>query len=136
MISESVRLIDLGSDEVATAGKTMSTIVDAVASVTHIMQEIAAASDEQSRGITQVSQAISEMDKVTQQNASLVEEASAAAVSLEEQAARLTEAVDVFRLHKHSVSAEPRGAVNQLVSLRCENVQGGIDRSLHLSERH
>ncbi len=50
----------------------MSTIVvHAVASVTHIMQEIAAASDEQSRGITQVSQAISEMDKVTQQNASL-----------------------------------------------------------------
>ncbi|MSL43803.1 methyl-accepting chemotaxis protein Trg [Escherichia coli] len=110
LISESVRLIDLGSDEEATAGKTMSTIVDAVASVTHIMQEIAAASDEQSRGITQVSQAISEMDKVTQQNASLVEEASAAAVSLEEQAARLTEAVDVFRLNKHSVSAEPRGA--------------------------
>ncbi|EFY9572767.1 methyl-accepting chemotaxis protein [Shigella flexneri] len=110
LISESVRLIDLGSDEVATAGKTMSTIVDAVASVTHIMQEIAAASDEQSRGITQVSQAISEMDKVTQQNASLVEEASAAAVSLEEQAARLTEAVNVFRLNKHSVSAEPRGA--------------------------
>lgn len=114
LISESVRLIDLGSDEVATAGKTMSTIVDAVASVTHIMQEIAAASDEQSRGITQVSQAISEMDKVTQQNASLVEEASAAAVSLEEQAARLTEAVDVFRLNKHSVSAEPRGAGEQV----------------------
>ncbi|MDI1044444.1 methyl-accepting chemotaxis protein Trg [Escherichia coli] len=110
LISESVRLIDLGSDEVATAGKTMSTIVDAVASVTHIMQEIAAASDEQSRGITQVSQAISEMDKVTQQNASLVEEASAAAVSLEEQAARLTEAMDVFRLNKQSVLAEPRGA--------------------------
>ncbi|EQB1044408.1 methyl-accepting chemotaxis protein Trg [Escherichia coli] len=110
LISESVRLIDLGSDEVATAGKTMCTIVDAVASVTHIMQEIATASDEQSRGITQVSQAISEMDKVTQQNASLVEEASTAAVSLEEQAARLTEAVDVFRLNKHSVSAEPRGA--------------------------
>ncbi|AHA65175.1 Methyl-accepting chemotaxis protein [Shigella dysenteriae 1617] len=114
LISESVRLIDLGSDEVATAGKTMSTIVDAVASVTHIMQEIAATSDEQSRGITQVSQAISEMDKVTQQNASLVEEASAAAVSLEEQAARLTEAVDVFRLNKHSVSAEPRGAGEQV----------------------
>lgn len=110
LISESVRLIDLGSDEVATAGKTMCTIVDAVASVTHIMQEITIASDEQSRGITQVSQAISEMDKVTQQNASLVEEASTAAVSLEEQAARLTEAVDVFRLNKHSVSAEPRGA--------------------------
>lgn len=109
LISESVRLIGQGADEVATAGKTMSAIVDAVASVTHIMQEIAAASDEQSRGITQVSQAISEMDKVTQQNASLVEEASAAAVSLEEQAARLTEAVDVFRLKKRAVLAEQRG---------------------------
>jgi methyl-accepting chemotaxis protein-3 (ribose and galactose sensor receptor) len=62
------------------------------------MLEIAAASDEQSRGIVQVSQAISEMDKVTQQNASLVEEASAAAASLEEQGARLTEAVGAFRL--------------------------------------
>ena len=114
LISESVRLIDLGSDEVAMAGKTMSTIVDAVAIVTHTMQEIAAASDEQSRGITQVSQAISEMDKVTQQNASLVEEASTAALSLEEQAARLTEAVDVFRLNKHSVVAEPRGPGEQV----------------------
>lgn len=62
---------------------------------------------------------------MTQQNASLVEEASAAALSLEEQAARLTEAVDVFRLHKHSVSAKLAERVNQLVSLRCENVQGG-----------
>ncbi|XNM78231.1 methyl-accepting chemotaxis protein [Escherichia coli] len=69
LIVNSVRLIDLGSDEVATGGETMSTIVDAVASVTRMMQEIAAASDEQSRGVTQVSQAISEMDKVTQQNA-------------------------------------------------------------------
>lgn len=110
LISESVRLIGQGANEVTTAGKTMSAIMDAVASVTHIMQEIAAASDEQSRGITQVSQAISEMDKVTQQNASLVEEASAAAVSLEEQAARLTEAVDVFRLTKQSASAAQRVA--------------------------
>lgn len=98
LISESVRLIDQGSDEVVAAGNTMTDIVDAVKRVTDIMLEIAAASDEQSRGIVQVSQAISEMDKVTQQNASLVEEASAAAASLEEQAARLTEAVDTFRL--------------------------------------
>lgn len=103
----------------------MSTIVDAVASVTHIMQEIAAASDEQSRGITQVSQAISEMDKVTQQNASLVEEASAAAVSLEEQAARLTEAVDVFRLNKQSVLAEIRGAGEPVSFARCEMLKEG-----------
>lgn len=99
LISESVRLIDQGSGEVVAAGNTMTDIVEAVKRVTDIMLEIAAASDEQSRGIVQVSQAISEMDKVTQQNASLVEEASAAAASLEEQAAHLTEAVGTFRLH-------------------------------------
>ena len=98
LISESVSLIDQGSGEVVAAGNTMSEIVEAVKRVTDIMLEIAAASDEQSRGIEQVSQAISEMDKVTQQNASLVEEASAAAASLEDQAARLTEAVGAFRL--------------------------------------
>ncbi|MBV8043866.1 methyl-accepting chemotaxis protein [Pluralibacter sp.] len=98
LISESVTLIDRGSDEVVAAGSTMKDIVEAVKRVTDIMLEIAAASDEQSRGIQQVSQAISEMDNVTQQNASLVEESSAAASSLEEQAARLTEAVGVFRL--------------------------------------
>ncbi|KOQ82320.1 methyl-accepting chemotaxis protein, partial [Enterobacter hormaechei] len=98
LINESVSLIDQGSGEVVAAGNTMNEIVEAVKRVTDIMLEIAAASDEQSRGIVQVSLAISEMDKVTQQNASLVEEASAAAASLEEQGARLTEAVGAFRL--------------------------------------
>ncbi|SCC04037.1 methyl-accepting chemotaxis protein [Kosakonia oryziphila] len=98
LISESVSLIEQGSGEVVSAGETMDEIVTAVKRVTDIMLEIAAASDEQSKGITQVSQAITEMDNVTQQNASLVEEASAAAASLEEQAARLTEAVGAFRL--------------------------------------
>ncbi|HAZ54047.1 MAG TPA: chemotaxis protein [Franconibacter helveticus] len=104
LISESVALIDKGSTEVVHAGDTMKSIVEAVKRVTDIMLEIAAASDEQSRGIEQVAQAIAEMDNVTQQNASLVEEASAAAVSLEEQAARLNEAVGAFRL-RQSVSA-------------------------------
>ncbi|EKN5452738.1 Tar ligand binding domain-containing protein [Salmonella enterica] len=98
LIGASVSLIEQGSEEVIAAGRTMNEIVDAVKRVTDIMLDIAAASDEQSRGIVQVSQAISEMDKVTQQNASLVEEASAAAASLEEQAARLTQAVDAFHL--------------------------------------
>lgn len=98
LISESVTLIEQGSSEVVSAGGTMTEIVAAVKRVTDIMLEIAAASDEQSRGIEQVGQAITEMDNVTQQNASLVEEASAAAASLEEQAARLTEAVGTFRL--------------------------------------
>ncbi|EOU3971952.1 methyl-accepting chemotaxis protein [Salmonella enterica] len=98
LIGASVSLIEQGSEEVIAAGSTMNEIVDAVKRVTDIMLDIAAASDEQSRGIVQVSQAISEMDRVTQQNASLVEEASAAAASLEEQAARLTQAVDAFCL--------------------------------------
>ena len=99
LISESVNLIGKGSNEVVSAGETMDEIVTAVKRVTDIMLEIAAASDEQSKGITQVSQAITEMDNVTQQNASLVEEATAAASSLEEQAARLTEAVGTFRVN-------------------------------------
>lgn len=98
LISESVDLIGKGSAQVGHAGNTMNEIVDAVRRVTDIMAEIAAASDEQSKGIQQVSMAVTEMDNVTQQNASLVEEASSAAASLEEQAARLTQAVSAFKL--------------------------------------
>ena len=117
LISESVTLIERGSGEVVAAGGTMKEIVDAVKRVTDIMLEIAAASDEQSRGITQVSQAISEMDNVTQQNASLVEEASASAASLEEQAARLTEAVGAFRLQTGgTVSRSPAVATPVLTT--------------------
>jgi methyl-accepting chemotaxis protein-3 (ribose and galactose sensor receptor) len=98
LIAESVTLINDGSHQVGEAGTTMSEIVEAVRRVTDIMAEIAAASDEQSRGIQQVSQAVTEMDNVTQQNASLVEQASAAASSLEDQAGKLTQAVAAFRL--------------------------------------
>ncbi len=108
LINESVSLINNGSSQVANAGETMTGIVGAVGRVTDIMQEIAAASDEQSRGIQQVGIAINEMDNVTQQNAALVEEASAAAVSLEEQAARLTSAVGIFRL-----SHQPNAVIAQ-----------------------
>jgi methyl-accepting chemotaxis protein-3 (ribose and galactose sensor receptor) len=99
LIAESVGLITNGSRQVGEAGNTMGEIVEAVRRVTDIMAEIAAASDEQSRGIQQVSLAVTEMDNVTQQNASLVEEASSAAASLEDQAGRLTQAVAVFRLN-------------------------------------
>jgi methyl-accepting chemotaxis protein-1 (serine sensor receptor) len=67
--------------------------------VTDIMGEIAAASEEQSSGIEQVARAVTQMDEVTQQNAALVEEAAAAAQSLEDQAAKLREAVAVFHLN-------------------------------------
>ena len=112
LIAESVTLINDGSHQVGAAGNTMGEIVEAVRRVTDIMSEIAAASDEQSRGIQQVSQAVTEMDNVTQQNASLVEEASAAAASLEDQAGKLTQAVAAFRLHDSPATAgvAPRAA--------------------------
>ncbi|VFS44584.1 methyl-accepting chemotaxis protein I [Enterobacter cancerogenus] len=69
------------------------------------MGEIASASDEQSRGIDQVGLAVAEMDRVTQQNASLVEESAAAAAALEEQASRLTQAVAVFRIQQEQMKA-------------------------------
>ncbi|WP_042549561.1 methyl-accepting chemotaxis protein, partial [Ralstonia solanacearum] len=71
-------------------------VVVAVKHVTDIMSEISAASDEQSSGIEQVNQAVNQMDEVTQQNAALVEEAAAAALSLEEQAQLLRDAVASF----------------------------------------
>ena len=76
----------------------MGDIVNAVTRVTDIMGEIASASDEQSRGIDQVGQAVTEMDRVTQQNASLVEESASAAAALEEQASMLTQSMSVFVL--------------------------------------
>ncbi|WP_343711579.1 methyl-accepting chemotaxis protein [Kosakonia radicincitans] len=98
LIEDSVGRVELGSTLVESAGETMGEIVNAVTRVTDIMGEIASASDEQSRGIDQVGLAVSEMDRVTQQNASLVEESAAAAAALEEQASRLTQAVSVFRI--------------------------------------
>ncbi len=98
LIEDSVGRVDVGSTLVESAGETMDEIVNAVTRVTDIMGEIASASDEQSRGIDQVGLAVSEMDRVTQQNASLVEESAAAAAALEEQASRLTQAVSVFRI--------------------------------------
>ena len=98
LINESVDCVDTGSVLVSSAGETMSDIVSAVKRVTDIMAEIAAASDEQSRGIEQVSVAVNEMDSVTQQNATLVEASAAAAAALEEQASVLDRAVAVFTL--------------------------------------
>ncbi|MBP5980928.1 MAG: Tar ligand binding domain-containing protein [Halomonas sp.] len=98
LIDASVSQIKQGSTLVEQAGSTMADVVTAVRRVTDIMDEISAASQEQSDGIEQVSHAVGQMDQVTQQNAALVQEASAAAASLEEQANHLEEAVAVFKL--------------------------------------
>ncbi|AVV38213.1 methyl-accepting chemotaxis protein [Pantoea vagans] len=102
LIDDSVNRVSVGSQLVGTAGETMSDIVSAVTRVTDIMGEIASASDEQSRGIDQVGQAVTEMDRVTQQNASLVEESAAAAASLEDQASRLSQSVSVFKIKREA----------------------------------
>jgi uncharacterized phage infection (PIP) family protein YhgE len=84
----------------------MDEIVSSVKRVTDIMAEIAAASQEQSSGIEQVNQAVMQMDGVTQQNAALVEQAAAAADSLQQQAHALTQAVSVFKIVENSFLPE------------------------------
>ncbi|MDR3433915.1 MAG: methyl-accepting chemotaxis protein [Rouxiella aceris] len=98
LIKESATRVDNGSALVENAGQTMQDVVRSIAHVTDIMAEIASASDEQSKGISQVAIAVTQMDSVTQQNAALVQEASQAAISLEEQAGMLSQAVATFKL--------------------------------------
>jgi methyl-accepting chemotaxis protein len=105
LIDTSVSRVLTGADLVDQAGATMQQITMAVTRVTDIMGEIAAASDEQSKGIDQVGQAVTQMDEVTQQNAALVEQAAAAAQSLDDQAAKLKTAVATFRLGNGNASA-------------------------------
>jgi methyl-accepting chemotaxis protein len=100
LIGDSVEKVEVGSKLVDDAGKTMEEIVNAVKRVTDIMSEISAASNEQSQGIEQINTAITQMDEVTQQNAALVEEAAAAAESLEEEAQNLIRSVSVFKMEK------------------------------------
>jgi methyl-accepting chemotaxis protein len=98
LIGDSVDKVEGGSRLVAQAGATMEDIVTSIRHVTDIISEITASSAEQSQGIEQVNTAITQMDEVTQQNAALVEEAAAAAESLEEQAQNLSVSVGSFKL--------------------------------------
>ena len=107
LIEASVSRVDTGSQLVDQAGSTMTDIVTAVQRVNDIMEEIAAASQEQSNGIGQTNQAISQMDQVTQQNASLVQESAHAAATLAQEAERLRESVAQFQLaREQQASAE------------------------------
>ncbi|WP_343656611.1 methyl-accepting chemotaxis protein [Paraburkholderia caribensis] len=98
LIETSAAHVSTGSTLVHDAGETMNDVVRSVKRVTDIMSEIAAASTEQSTGIEQVNTAVAQMDQVTQQNAALVEQATAAAQSMADQAASLKAAVAMFRL--------------------------------------
>ncbi|KQW94157.1 chemotaxis protein [Massilia sp. Root418] len=98
LIGDSVDKVDAGSRLVDEAGQTMELIVTSIKQVADIMGEITAATQEQSNGIEEVNQAITQMDEMTQQNAALVEEAAAAAESMQEQAQNLAHAVSIFKL--------------------------------------
>lgn len=102
LIEDSVSKVQDGSRLVEEAGHTTQEIVTSIKRVTDIMAEISAASLEQSSGIEQVNTAITQMDDVTQQNAALVEQAAAAAESLEEQALQLVQVVTRFKLEENS----------------------------------
>jgi methyl-accepting chemotaxis protein len=108
LIVDSVQKVEAGSALVAQAGSTMKQIVTSIHRVTDIMNEITAASSEQSNDIEQVHQAIAKMDTVTQQNAALVEEASAAAESMREQSAGLVQVVSAFKLDASQTSRTHR----------------------------
>ncbi|WP_353615077.1 methyl-accepting chemotaxis protein [Paracidovorax konjaci] len=98
LISKSVADVESGSVQVALAGKTMHEIVSSVQQVSHLIGEITASSGEQRDGISQINQAVANLDQMTQENAALVEEATAAAASMRDEAHRLSEAVAVFNL--------------------------------------
>jgi len=107
LIGSSVATIQIGSSQAAEVGQTTAEARQAVKSVADIISGIAAASDEQGRGIEQVNQAVNQMDEVTQQNAALVEEAAAAAQSLEEQARKLNEIVAIFKVDDTGLALRP-----------------------------
>lgn len=113
LIDTSVQKVRAGATFTSEAGDTMEEVTKAVVKVTDIMKEISAATSEQSRGIEQINQAITQMDQVTQQNAALVEEAAAAAHALQDQGDDLTQAVAFFSIEESHGLAEmtPRHSV-------------------------
>ncbi|AIR68236.1 methyl-accepting chemotaxis protein [Dickeya fangzhongdai] len=124
LIAESVSRVDIGSSQVKQAGEAMGTIITAVSHVSDLIGEIASASDEQSRGIAQIGQAVNEMDGVTQQNAALVQQAMTAATSLEDQARQLTQAVEVFHLGSEHRTAAGRANPADNMALKRPALRG------------
>ncbi|MEJ8840439.1 methyl-accepting chemotaxis protein [Ramlibacter sp. AN1133] len=123
LIGDSVTKVEEGSRLVDTAGKTMNEIVAAVSRVSDLIADIAAASQEQSSGIAQVNTAVTQMDQVVQQNASLVEESTAATEAMKEQAGTLLKLVARFRIGDEAAAApapaeRPRQAIAVVPPIR------------------
>ncbi len=116
LIQDSVGKVSEGTKLVDESGKALAEIVVRVKKVTDVMAEIASSSREQASGIEQVNKAITMMDDVTQQNAALVEEASAAAQALTEQASNLTQLISRYRVGEGSSAEAPRPAARRAPS--------------------
>ncbi|HEY1226050.1 MAG TPA: methyl-accepting chemotaxis protein, partial [Ramlibacter sp.] len=112
LISESGRTIEAGNELVTRAGGAIAKVVESTQRVTTIMGDIAAGSQEQASGIAQINEAVSQMERVTQQNASLVEQAAAASQSMHEQASELEQAVAAFRV-SDELAVEPLYAAHE-----------------------
>lgn len=142
LIDASVQRVKEGSILVDQAGDTMTEVVGSIRRVTDIMGEISAASSEQSQGVAQVGEAVTQMDQTTQRNAALVEEMAAAASSLENQAQELVETVAVFKLSSHPtedvlVGVVSRPAIDTIASGKPSQVsynpsfRGALQRPQH-----
>ncbi len=119
LITESVDKVGAGSDQASKAGAAMDDIVSQIKRLNSLLGDIGSATHEQSQGISQVGEAVNQLDQVTQQNAALVEESAAAADSLNHQAARLVEAVSIFRLEageQHRATGVPRPAATPVAA--------------------
>ncbi len=118
LIDDSVTKVDAGGKLVDEAGQTMDLIVTSIRQVADIMGEITAATQEQSHGIEEVNQSITQMDEMTQQNAALVEEAAAAAESMQQQAHQLAEAVSIFKLGNEPLRVAAKPAVKTVAAAK------------------
>ncbi|MBP1621232.1 MAG: tar3, partial [Acidobacteria bacterium] len=121
LIAESVRSVDSGSRRVADAGTTIDEVVRSVERLAAIMNEITAASREQSSGIDQISTAVAQLDQITQQNAGLVHAAAGTTEALEGQARSLADALGSFRLQSSGVATSAVPGVSTAIA------QGGPD---------
>jgi len=130
LIGDSLDQVQTGSKLVEQAGVTMRDIVNSVGQVAAIMQDITSASQEQSLGIAQVNQAITQMDDTTQQNSALVEEAATASVSLQDQAQNLAQMVSVFKLGDQKAQTHIRP-----VSVRSQQIAASGEMSAQLQQK-
>lgn len=131
LITDSVTRVRTGSEQVHRTGGTMEDIVKSIARVSDIVQEIAEASREQSKGLAQINDAVANLDDVTQQNAALVEQTLAASTSLQEQASQMAQMSSRFVLERGAATGTSAAAMRSVPRTRVSALPAGADTGLH-----